>query len=112
VSLSGECLDITPASAAPKQVCAPTGSHPAAGLGLVAVERGSGWYIDPYRTALDDLDRVVAGTDVSALLGQLGAGGPGPLAWYGLPAALGSSASGCTASGTSSSPCPAVGLLP
>jgi hypothetical protein len=111
VSLSGGCLQIASTTSAAHQVCAPAGSNLAAGLGLVAVQRGSSWYIDPYRTVLDDLDRVVSGADLSALIGQLGGGGGGPLAWLGL-GALGSSSSACAAPVGSGAPCPTSGLTP
>ncbi len=83
VTLAGGCLQITSPSA-PQQVCPPAGSNAAAGLGLVAVQRGSGWYIDPYRSVLDDLDRALSGADLGTLLGQLSTGGAGPLGMLGI----------------------------
>jgi len=62
-----------------RQVCEPSGSNLLAGYGIVAVQRGSSWYLDPLRTVADDTEHIIRGVNVSELAKLLGAGGPAAL---------------------------------
>jgi len=62
-----------------KQRCEPAGSNLLAGYGIVAVQRGGSWYLDPLRTVADDAEHIIRGVNVSELGKLLGAGGPASL---------------------------------
>jgi hypothetical protein len=50
-----------------EQLCEPSGSNLLAGYGIVAVERQGAWFVDPYRSVLDDLDHVLRGVDLDKI---------------------------------------------
>jgi hypothetical protein len=68
VSLSSDgCFRFARPGTRTEQVCQPRGSNLLAGYGIVTVRRGTSWYLDPYRTAVDDLEHVVRGLDLGEL---------------------------------------------
>jgi len=62
-----------------RKLCEPSGSNLLAGYGIVAVQRGASWYLDPLRTLADDAEHIVRGVNVSELGRVLQAGGPAGL---------------------------------
>jgi hypothetical protein len=49
------------------RLCEPSGSNLLAGYGIVAVMRQGAWFVDPYRSVLDDVDHVIRGVDLSGI---------------------------------------------
>ena len=62
-----------------RRLCEPSGSNLLAGYGIVAVQRGGSWYLDPLRTVADDAEHIIRGVNVSELGKLLSSGGPAAL---------------------------------
>jgi hypothetical protein len=68
------CVTVTKGTSS-HQFCQPSVSNLVAGLGVVAVQRGGKWYLDPYRTPLDDVANVLKGLNLGALAHLFSGGG-------------------------------------
>ncbi len=66
--------------------CPAAGTDILAQLGFVAVQRGGAWYLSPYRTLADDVERVVRDVNVAAVARLARGGLPAILdALFGVP---------------------------
>jgi len=73
------CLRFSSPTTTTQQVCQPAGTNLLAGYGVVAVERNGTFYLDPYRTVLDDVEHLVAGLNLGTIGALLKGGTPGGL---------------------------------
>ncbi|HEY2430945.1 MAG TPA: hypothetical protein VGI06_18560 [Acidimicrobiales bacterium] len=71
------CLSFTGGTAGSHQMCAPAGTTLLSGYGIVAVEHGSTWYLDPYRSVLDNVEHALSSVNLSTISGLLKTFGSG-----------------------------------
>ena len=72
---NGDIVTLTPAgcfrlqrtTGRTESLCQPAGSNLLAGYGIVAVERSGAWFVDPYRSAFDDVDHVIRGVNLEKI---------------------------------------------